>query len=169
MRHQKAGRKFGRTPAHRKAMFRNLATSLFEHDRIETTLAKAKDLRRVSEKLITLAGEDTVHHRRQAYGYLTKKSVVHKLFAEIGPRFKERPGGYTRVIRTRRRAGDTAEMAMIELVPEEFKPKKKSSKKKAGSKAKAPAKKAAAKKKAEPAKEEAKEEIVEAKAEETAE
>lgn len=116
MRHQKSLRKFGRTPAHRRAMFRNLATSLLEHERCETTVEKAKDLRRVVEKLITLAGEDTLHRRRRAYSYLQRKDVVHKLFAEIGPRYRERPGGYTRVVRTRYRAGDSAEMAIIELV-----------------------------------------------------
>lgn len=91
MRHQKSLRKFGRTPAHRRAMFRNLATSLLEHERCETTVEKAKDLRRVVEKLITLAGEDTLHRRRRAYSYLQRKDVVHKLFAEIGPRYRERP------------------------------------------------------------------------------
>ena len=125
MRHQKALRKFSRTPAHRRALFRNLATSLLLHEKIETTLAKAKDLRRVAEKLITLGGEDTLHRRRQAYSYLQSKSVVHKLFAEIGPRYKARPGGYTRVVRTGNRAGDAAAMAVIELVQEELKPKEK--------------------------------------------
>ena len=123
MRHKKAFRKFSRTPAHRRAMFRNLATALLEHGKIETTVQKAKDLRRVVEKLITLGGEDTLHRRRQAYGYVQSKAVVHKLFAEIGPQFKARPGGYTRIVRTRRRAGDAAEMAVIELVQEEYKPK----------------------------------------------
>ena len=156
MRHANAFRKFGRAPSHRKAMFKNLASSLIKHERIETTLAKAKDLRRVSEKLITLAKEDTLHRRRQAYAYLPEKAVVHKLFAELGPKFKKRPGGYTRVLKTDRRAGDAAEMAIIELVQEEFKPK-----------AKKKTRKAARKKKAAPKKEEAKkEEVVEAKSEE---
>ncbi|MGA1191563.1 MAG: 50S ribosomal protein L17 [Bdellovibrionota bacterium] len=122
MRHGKVLRKFGRAPSHRKAMLKNLASSLIKHERIETTLAKAKDLRRVSEKLITLAKEDSLHRRRQAYSYLPEKGVVHKLFAEIGPKFKQRPGGYTRILKTARRAGDAAEMAIIELVQEEYKP-----------------------------------------------
>lgn len=121
MRHGIQLRKFGRKPSHRRSMFRNLATSLLEHGRIETTVPKAKDLRRVTEKLITLAGEDTLHRRREAHKYLNTKSAVHKLFSEIGPHFKERPGGYTRVLKTRRRAGDNAELAIIELVKEEYK------------------------------------------------
>lgn len=166
MRHNKAYRKFGRTPAHRRAMFRNMATSLFQHEKIETTLHKAKDLRSVAEKLITTAKEDNLHNRRKAYGYLQSKAVVHKLFAELGPRYKDRPGGYTRVVRTRRRNGDAAELAVIQLVQEELKPKKKAKPKK---------KKAAPKKKKEEkveAKEEEKpveEEVVEAKAEEQSE
>lgn len=108
-------------------MFRNLATSLFEHGRIETTLAKAKDLRRVSERLVTLAKEDSLHNRRQAYSFITRKDVVHKLFAEVGPKFKTRPGGYTRVTKTGNRSGDAAPMAVIELVEEEYKPKGKKS------------------------------------------
>ena len=131
MRHRKAFRKFSRTSAHRKAMFRNLATSLFQHEQIETTLAKAKDLRRVSEKLITLAKKDTLHRRRQAYAYLPSKAIVHKLFAEIGPKFADRPGGYTRIVKSRHRAGDAAPMAFIELVQEKCKPKKKKLKTKA--------------------------------------
>lgn len=142
MRHQKAFRKFSRTPAHRKAMFRNMATALIQHEQIETTLYKAKDLRGVVERLITLGKEDTLHHRRQAYGYLQDKAVVHKLFADIGPRFKERPGGYTRVIRTRVRTGDAAELAVISFVEDEMKAKgkKKTSRKKPAAKktAKAP-------------------------------
>lgn len=116
MRHAKSFRKFSRTAAHRRAMFRNMTTSMIEHERLETTVEKAKDLRGVVEKLVTLAGEDTLPHRRRAYGYLKNKAVVHKLFADIGPRFRSRPGGYTRVIRTRRRAGDAAELAIIEFV-----------------------------------------------------
>lgn len=145
MRHGKSYRKFGRTPSHRRAMFRNLATSLLECERCQTTVGKAKDLRGVTEKLITLAEEDTLARRRQAYGYLKRKDVVHKLFSIIGPRYKDRPGGYTRVIRTGRRAGDAAELAVIELVKEDYSPKKKKKgKKTAKAKAKAPAKKASA-------------------------
>jgi len=127
MRHAKALRKFNRTPAHRRAMFRNMATSLFINESIETTVEKAKDLRRVAEKLITIAGEDNLASRRKAYSFLMDKPVVHKLFTEIGPRFKARPGGYTRIVRTRTRPGDAAELASLQLIKEELqaKPKKK--------------------------------------------
>lgn len=126
MRHQKSFRKFSRSSAHRQAMFRNLATSLLREERLETTVAKAKDLRRVAEKLITMAGKDTLPARRRAYSYLYSKEVVHKLFTDIGPRYKDRPGGYTRVVRTRRRDSDAAELAIIELVEEKKKKGKKS-------------------------------------------
>lgn len=116
MRHKGAYRKFSRTASHRKAMFRNLATSLLQEEQCETTVQKAKDLRRVVERLVRLGATDTLPARRDAYSYLMNKDVVHKLFTDIGPRFKERSGGYTRVIRTRYRAGDAAEMALIELV-----------------------------------------------------
>lgn len=122
MRHKNSYRKFSRTHEHRRAMFRNLATSLLRHERCETTIGKAKDLRRVVEKLISLAGRDqSLAARRQAFGYLMGKDVVHKLFSDIGPRFADRKGGYTRVLRTRRRVGDAAEMALIELVTEPLK------------------------------------------------
>jgi large subunit ribosomal protein L17 len=98
-----------------------MATSLLLHEKFETTVERAKDLKRVVEKLISSASEDTVAARRKAYSYLLDKEVVHKLFAEIGPRYKARPGGYTRVLRTRHRAGDAAELAIIELVAEEAK------------------------------------------------
>jgi large subunit ribosomal protein L17 len=129
-------------------MFRNMATSLLREERIETTVEKAKELRGVVEPLITLAGDDTLHARRQAYSYLLDKKVVQKLFKELGPRFKARPGGYTRIVRTRNRAGDAAELAMMELLAgetpaaakEEAAPKKKAgAKKKAAPKAKAAA------------------------------
>jgi len=134
MRHQKAFRKLGRTPSHRKALFRNLATSLVLHDRIETTLPKAKELKRVADKLVTLGKKNSLHARRQALGYLfevkkhdpkskTKDTAVHKLFTEIAPRFADRNGGYTRVLRTRVREGDKAQMAIIEFVNEEVKAK----------------------------------------------
>ena len=116
MRHLKSFRKFSRTPAHRRALFRSLATSLLREERCVTTIEKAKDLRSVVEKLITNARTDSVHARRQAYAYLLSKEVVHKLFAEIAPRYAERPGGYTRVLKTGNRHGDAAEMAIIELV-----------------------------------------------------
>ena len=129
MRHRKSLRKFSRTPAHRRSMMRSLATSFLEQGKLETTVAKAKDLRRVAEKLITLGGEDTLHRRRHAYSYLQSKPVVHKLFVEIGPRYLKRPGGYTRITRTRLRAGDKAELAVIELVQDEYKAAKPEAKK----------------------------------------
>ena len=116
MRHSKTFRKFNRESSHRKAMLRNLATSLLQHERIETTIQKAKELRRVVEPIITKSANDTLHSRRSAYAYIYNKDVVQKLFSEIAPRYKERNGGYTRIIRTSRRPGDTAEMAIIELV-----------------------------------------------------
>ncbi|MDD7473588.1 MAG: 50S ribosomal protein L17 [Bdellovibrionota bacterium] len=116
MRHLNARRKFNRTPAHRRALFRNLATALLKHGKIETTLEKAKDLRGVVERIITMAKVDNLHNKRQAFSYLEEKEVVRKLFSEIAPKYKERPGGYTRVTKTNVRAGDAAEMAYIELV-----------------------------------------------------
>ncbi len=116
MRHNNARRKFNRTPAHRKALFRNLATQLIKHEKIETTVEKAKDLRGVVERLITLAKVDNLHNKRQAFSYLEEKEAVRKLFADIAPKYKERPGGYTRVTKTRVRPGDAAELAYIELV-----------------------------------------------------
>ncbi|MCL4125273.1 UNVERIFIED_CONTAM: hypothetical protein GTU68_056333 [Idotea baltica] len=128
MNHKKNLRKFSRTPSHRRAMFRNLATSLLEHEKIQTTVYKAKDLRRVAEKLITLAKTDNVQRRRKAYGYLKSKAVVHKLFAELGPRFEKRAGGYTRVIKLGQRFSDAADMALIELVQDPKTEAKKESK-----------------------------------------
>lgn len=116
MRHGKTLRKLSRNASHRRALLRNLATSFIKHERFETTIQKAKELRPVVEKLITLGKNDTLDARRQAYSYLTSKAVVHKLFAEVGPRCKERNGGYTRIVRTRVRHGDAAELAVIELV-----------------------------------------------------
>ena len=116
MRHLNARRKFNRTPAHRRALFRNLATALLKHGKIETTLEKAKDLRGVVERIITMAKVDNLHNKRQAFSYLEEKEVVRKLFSEIAPKYKERPGGYTRVTKTNVRSGDAAEMAYIELV-----------------------------------------------------
>lgn len=132
MRHGNAFRKFNRSVAHRRALFRNLATSLILKESFETTVAKAKDLRRVVEKIVTLGREDTLARRRQAYGYLFSKEAVHKLFTDIGPRFKGREGGYTRIVRTRVRPGDAAELAQIEFVAAEAKkaPKKKAAPKK---------------------------------------
>ena len=127
MRHKNAFRKLNRTPAHRRALLRNLATALIVHDKIETTLPKAKELRRVADKLITLGKKNSLHARRQAMSYLmpinrrvegnaAKLSAVHKLFTELAPRFASRHGGYTRVVRTRKRPGDQTEMALIQFV-----------------------------------------------------
>ena len=120
MRHRKSGRKFNRTSAHRKAMFRNMAASLFEHEIIRTTLPKAKELRRHAEPLITLAKEDTVANRRLAYARLGNnhraRGVVTKLFEELGPRYKSRNGGYLRILKCGYRPGDNAPMAYVELV-----------------------------------------------------
>ena len=116
MRHRKAGRKLNRTSSHRQAMFKNMASSLFKHELIRTTLPKAKELRRVAEPLITMAGEDTVAKRRLAFARLRDKDAVGKLFGELGPRYRERPGGYIRILKCGFRAGDSAPMAYVELV-----------------------------------------------------
>jgi large subunit ribosomal protein L17 len=116
MRHLKQGRKLGRTTAHRKALLRNLATALLQHERIITTEPKAKELRRVADKLVTLGKRGSLHARRQALQTVQSNSVVQKLFNEIAPRFAERQGGYTRVLRLGYRSGDAAAMAVIELV-----------------------------------------------------
>jgi large subunit ribosomal protein L17 len=116
MRHRKVGRQLGRNSSHRKAMFRNMACSLFEHEVIKTTLPKAKELKRVAEPLITLAKNDSVANRRLAFARTGSKDTVGKLFAELGPRYIERPGGYTRILKCGFRSGDTAPMAFVELV-----------------------------------------------------
>ena len=116
MRHQKAGRKFSRTSSHREAMFRNMAASLFKHELIRTTLPKAKELRRVAEPLITLAKVDGVANRRLAFARLRDKRAVGKLFVELGPRFRERKGGYLRILKCGFRAGDNAPLAYVELL-----------------------------------------------------
>ena len=116
MRHRKSGRKLGRNSSHRKAMFRNMATSLVKHETFKTTLPKAKELRRVVEPLITLAKEDGVANRRLAFDRLRDKAAVGKLFTDLGPRFKERPGGYIRILKMGPRAGDAAPMALVQLV-----------------------------------------------------
>ena len=116
MRHRKSGRHLNRTSSHRKAMFRNMAVSLIEHEVIKTTVAKAKELRRVAEPLITLAKEDSVAHRRLAFDRTRSKAAVAKLFTELGPRYRDRPGGYTRILKAGYRAGDSAPVAYIELV-----------------------------------------------------
>lgn len=116
MRHQKSGRKFNRTSSHREAMFRNMASSLVKHELIRTTLPKAKELRRVAEPLITLAKTDGVANRRLAFSRMRDKEAVGKLFVELGPRYKERPGGYLRILKCGFRPGDNAPMAYVELV-----------------------------------------------------
>ncbi len=116
MRHMKSGRKLNRTSSHREAMFRNMASSLFKHELIRTTLPKAKELRRVAEPLITLAKTDGVANRRLAFSRLRDKQAVGKLFIELGPRYRERPGGYLRILKCGFRPGDNAPMAYVELV-----------------------------------------------------
>lgn len=117
MRHQYSGRKLNRTAAHRKMLFRNLVTALFEHERIETTVIKAKEARSLAEKLITFAKRGDLHARRMAARKVNDPAVLQKLFEEIGPRYAERPGGYTRILRlSGNRKGDNAEMAILELV-----------------------------------------------------
>ena len=116
MRHRKSGRKLGRNSSHRKAMFRNMATSLVRHETIKTTLPKAKELRRVIEPLITLAKVDGVANRRLAFDRLRDKEAVGKLFSDLGPRFKDRPGGYLRILKMGPRPGDAAPMALVQLV-----------------------------------------------------
>lgn len=116
MRHRKAGRRLGRTSSHRKAMFRNMAASLLRHETIRTTLPKAKELRRVVEPLITMAREDGVANRRLAFDRLRDKEAVGKLFQDLGPRFRNRPGGYLRILKLGPRPGDAAPMAIVQLV-----------------------------------------------------
>ena len=116
MRHRKSGRQLNRNSSHRKAMFKNMATSLFEHEVIKTTLPKAKELRRVAEPLITLAKQDSLSNRRLAFDRLRDKAVVGKLFTDLGPRYQERAGGYMRILKCGYRTGDKAPMAYVELV-----------------------------------------------------
>ena len=116
MRHQKSGRTLGRKSSHRKAMYRNMAASLIRHETIRTTLPKAKELRRVVEPLITMAKQDGVSRRRLAFDRLRDKVSVGKLFNELGPRFKKRPGGYLRILKIGYRAGDSAPMALVQLL-----------------------------------------------------
>lgn len=116
MRHRKAGKRLGRSSSHRLAMFRNMVTSLFEHERIITTTEKAKEVRPIAEKLITLAKRGDMHARRQALSFIRSKSVVEKLFTDIKEKFVNRNGGYTRILQTGVRKGDAAGMAIFELV-----------------------------------------------------
>lgn len=128
MRHNKAGRRLGRTTSHRIAMFRNMVTSFLEHERITTTDAKAKELRSIAEKMITLGKRGDLHALRQAASYIRDKKVVTKLFSTIAPRYKERDGGYTRIIKLGIRPGDNAPLSVIELVEEQVNKKEKKAK-----------------------------------------
>lgn len=125
MRHRKSGRKLGVTTKHRKAMFRNMATDLLRNGRINTTDTKAKEIRRVVEKLVTLGKNGSLHARRKALGYVRDRAVVEKLFSELAQRYMERPGGYTRIVKLGYRRGDNAPISLIELVTEEYKAKRK--------------------------------------------
>jgi large subunit ribosomal protein L17 len=116
MRHKALSRKFGRDSSHRKAMFRNMTVSLMQHEIIKTTVAKAKELRRVAEPMITMAKNDSASRRQMAFNRLRDRAIVTKLFNELGPRYKERPGGYLRILKCGFRAGDNAPMAIVELV-----------------------------------------------------
>ncbi len=140
MRHRKSGRKLGRNTSHRKAMMRNMVTSFFNCEKITTTDARAKELRKMAEKLITMARRGDLHSRRLAMEVVRDKKTVAKLFETIAPRYMDRPGGYTRIIKLGLRAGDNASLSMIELVEEEFtaKPKKKAPAKKVAKKVEAP-------------------------------
>lgn len=146
MRHRKAGLKLNRTPSHRNAMFRNMVTSLFKYDRIQTTGTKAKELRRWADHLITLAKRGDLHARRQALAIVREKDVVHKLFENAAERFGAVSGGYTRVVKLGTRPGDAAPVALVELVISQATPKKKAKKKK--TKAEAASQKASGEKKA---------------------
>ncbi len=123
MRYSKTGRRLGRKTSHREAMFRNMVTSLLAHEKITTTDAKAKEIRVFAEKMITLGKRGDLHAMRQAAAFIREKSVVAKLFSTIAPRYKDRPGGYTRIIKLGIRQGDTAPVSLIELVEEEMKSK----------------------------------------------
>lgn len=137
MRHRMAGRKLGRTTSHRWALLRNMATSLFRHERITTTVTKAKELRPFAERLITLAKKETLHARRQVLRHIKDREVVAKLFDTLGPRYATRPGGYSRIVRTSFRRGDNSEMALIELIDTTHTPSAPKKKKAAAKKRKA--------------------------------
>jgi large subunit ribosomal protein L17 len=125
MRHLRSGSKLGKQPAHRRAVLRNLVTNLIEHGRIHTTILRAKATRPIAEKMITLGKRDSLHARRQAASYLMTPSATQKLFSHLAPRFADRPGGYTRIIRTGWRIGDGAELAILEFLGSELKKKEK--------------------------------------------
>jgi len=120
VRHQRAGKKLGRDSAHRRALYANLAGALIEHGRIKTTVTKAKAVKPIAEQMITLGRRGDLHARRQATAFLRSRDVVHRLFADVAPRFKDRPGGYSRILRLGPRPGDAAEMAYLELVDDEY-------------------------------------------------
>ena len=128
MRHQRSGKKLGRASAHRRALLANLTAALIEHGRIKTTVTKAKAVKPLAEQMITLGRRGDLHARRQATAFLRSRDVVHHLFAEVAPRFKDRPGGYTRIVKLGPRPGDSAEMAYLELVGYEYKPEGKADK-----------------------------------------
>ncbi len=130
MRHRWGYKKLGRAPGHRRQTLRNLVTNLLEHERITTTLPKARALRPLAERMITLAKRDTLHTRRQAAQFLLRPPVVKKLFSTLGPRFADRPGGYTRILRAGWRRGDGGEVAVVELIGSELKPRKEKKRKK---------------------------------------
>ncbi|MFB3926043.1 MAG: 50S ribosomal protein L17 [Syntrophales bacterium] len=140
MRHAKAGRKLGKTSSHRKAMLRNMVTSFLKEEKIITTDAKAKELRSVAEKMITLGKRGDLHARRQALSFVRSKDVTKKIFEDLSSRFKERPGGYTRIVKIGNREGDNAPVSMIELVSRESEKSSKSKTSKKGVKSKAEAK-----------------------------
>ena len=130
MRHRKAGKKLGRTSSHRRAMFRNMVTSLFKHEQLVTTDAKAKEIRPIAEKLITLAKRGDLHARRQALGFMKDKGTTHKLFGELKDRYMERQGGYLRIIKKGIRKGDAAPISVVQLLQSETGKKKKKKKEK---------------------------------------
>ena len=132
MRHRKSGRKLNVSPSHRRALMRNMAVSLFQYERIETTEAKAKELRRISERLITMGKRGDLHARRRAFAILRNKEITTKLFDDIAARYTERNGGYTRLIKLDRRAGDNAPLSIIELVERKIKAKDEKPKEKKG-------------------------------------
>jgi len=135
MRHQKAGRKLGRVSSHRKAMLRNMLASIFAHEKVETTTPKAKELKPLAEKMITLGKRGDLHSRRRVLRLIPDRKIVHKLFEEIAPRYQERAGGCTRITRTGYRPGDNAPLSVIELIQDGVQAKKKKAKKKTGAKA----------------------------------
>jgi len=130
MKHKISINRLGRKAAHRKSLHRNMVISLFKYERIKTTIAKAKQVRRTAEKIVTRAKIDSVHNRRIIAKDVQNKTILNKLFTEIGPRFNERPGGYTRIIKLGRRHSDSTEMVFLELMERKEKPKKKKKKKK---------------------------------------